>query len=478
MEPAAQALAALAEPHERDSLLARIEALLPRYSGSGPRYTSYPTAPVWSEAYGPARFREALRDAAGAGGGLSVYVHVPFCRSLCHFCACNRVVTRDERLPERYLDTIERELAALRAAIPRDVSTTQLHWGGGTPTHLVPGQIRRLFRSVVEDFPLEPGAEVSIEVDPRVTSDAHVEALRECGFDRISLGVQDFDPRVQAAIHRVQPVEVTAWLTERARRAGFESVNFDLLYGLPFQTEESFARTLATLRSLAPDRIALYGYAHVTWVAKQQRGFERHDLPDARLRVRLQLLALRSLLDAGFVHVGMDHFARPEDPLARAEREGGLRRNFMGYTTRAGAEVLGVGPSAISDLADGFAQSWRDLDAWEQAVRTGGLATFRGHRRTRDDRERGFVIERVLCHGGVRAADYARRFGHDLAARFAPELGRLLPLESDGLVVRETDGGFRATPLGVFFLRHLAMVFDAYLPGQQESGQPVFSRTL
>lgn len=466
------------EAQERDSLLARLEALLPRYAGPGPRYTSYPTAPTWTEAYGPARFREALRAAGGDGSGLSVYVHVPFCRSLCHFCACNRVVTCDEQLPERYLDTIEREIAALRAAIPRDVAATQLHWGGGTPTHLVPRQIRRLFRSVVEAFPLEPGAEVSIEVDPRVTSDAHVEALRESGFNRISLGVQDFDPRVQAAIHRVQPVEVTAWLTERARRAGFESVNFDLLYGLPFQTEESFARTLATLHALAPDRIALYGYAHVTWVAKQQRGFERHDLPDARARIRLQLLALRSLLDAGFVHVGMDHFARPEDALACAGREGGLRRNFMGYTTRAGAEVLGVGPSAISELAGGFAQSWRGLDAWEQAVRAGGLATFRGHRRTPDDCERGFVIERILCHGGVRAADYRSRFGCDLAVRFAPELERLAPLETDRLLVREPDGGFRATTLGAFFLRHLAMVFDAYLAGQQGSGQPIFSRTL
>ena len=456
----------------------RLEALLPRYAESGPRYTSYPTAPAWTETYGAAAFREALGGVGSEGRGVSLYVHVPFCRSLCHFCACNRVITRDEALPARWLDAIEREVGTVREAIPREPGAMQLHWGGGTPTHLTPGQIRRLFRSLADAFPLGGGAEVSIEVDPRVTTDAHLEALRECGFRRMSLGVQDFDPRVQEAIHRSQPVELTAALTERARRAGFESVGFDLISGLPFQTEDSFERTLATVLALAPDRIALYGYAHVTWVAKQQRGFERHDLPDARMRARLQLRAVRRLLAGGYVHVGMDHFALPADALARAEREGGLRRNFMGYTTQAGAELLGFGPSAISETRDGYAQSLRDLDAWEAAVRERGLATFRGHRRTRDDRERGFVIERVMCHGGVRASDYRARFGEELGSRFAEELARLAALEEDGLVVREGDGSFRATPLGRFLLRNVAMIFDAYLPGQRTQGRPLFSRTV
>jgi oxygen-independent coproporphyrinogen-3 oxidase len=462
-----------------DALIGRLEELLPRYVEGGPRYTSYPTAPAWTEGFGAGAFRETLGRLGE--GGLSVYVHVPFCRSLCHFCACNRLITRDEALPARYLDAVEREIAALREAIPRSPQATQLHWGGGTPTHLRPDQVRRLFRAVADAFPLGEGAEISIEVDPRVTRGAHIEALRECGFNRISLGVQDFDARVQQAIHRIQPVEITATVTERARRAGFESVNFDLLYGLPFQTEESFAKTLATLLAIGPDRIALYGYAHVTWVAKQQRGFERHDLPDARARVRLQMLAVRRLLAGGYAHVGLDHFARPEDELARAEREGTLRRNFMGYTTQAGTDLLGLGPSAISqvDGVDGaYAQSRRELDAWEGAVRARGLATFRGHRLTRDDRERGFVIERVMCHRGVRASDYQARFGEELAGRFAGELDRLAAFEEDGLVVREADGSFCATPLGRFLLRNVAMVFDAYLPGQRTRGRPLFSRTV
>jgi oxygen-independent coproporphyrinogen-3 oxidase len=459
-----------------DALIGRLEGLLPRYVEGGPRYTSYPTAPAWTESFGAGEFRATLGRLGE--GGLSVYVHVPFCRSLCHFCACNRLITRDEALPARYLDAIEREIAALREAISCSPRVTQLHWGGGTPTHLRPDQVRRLFRALADALPLREDAEVSIEVDPRVTSEAHLEALRECGFNRISLGVQDFDARVQQAIHRIQPVELTAALTERARRVGFESVNFDLLYGLPFQTEESFAQTLATLLALGPDRIALYGYAHVTWVAKQQRGFERHDLPGARARVRLQLLAVRRLLAGGYAHVGLDHFARPEDELARAEREGTLRRNFMGYTTQAGTELLGLGPSAISQVDGAYAQSRRELDAWEGEVRARGLATFRGHRLTRDDRERGFVIERVMCHGGVRASDYRARFGQELASRFAGELARLAALEADGLVVREGDGSFRATPLGRFLLRNVAMIFDAYLPGQRTQGRPLFSRTV
>ena len=463
---------------EGEDLVERLHALLPRYLEGGPRYTSYPTAPAWTGAYAAEEFREALGPTGAGEAPLSVYVHVPFCRSLCHFCACNRVITRDEALPARYLDTIEREIGAVREAIRREPTASQLHWGGGTPTHLAPEQIRRLFRAAADAFPLRPGAEVSIEVDPRVTREAHLAALRECGFQRISLGVQDFDPRVQRAIHRIQPVEVTGVLTDRARRAGFASVNFDLLYGLPFQTEASFARTLATVLALAPDRIALYGYAHVTWVAKQQRGFERQDLPGAPERVRLQVLAVRHLLAGGYVHVGMDHFARPDDELARAEHEGTLRRNFMGYTTQAGVELLGVGPSAISELRDGFAQSLRELAAWQEAVLARGLATFRGHRLTSDDRERAFVIERIMCHGGIRAPDYRARFGQDLASRFAAELARLATFEEDGLVARESDGGFRVTPLGRFFLRNVAMVFDAYLPGQRGAGRPMFSRTL
>lgn len=461
------------------------EQVLPRYEGPGPRYTSYPTAPVWTEAFGPDEMRAALADDASPrdpdappGDAISLYAHVPFCRSLCHFCACNRVITRDAALPESWLDTIEREIAAVRAAMPRASRASQLHWGGGTPTHLAPAQIRRLFAALVDAFPLARGAEVSIEVDPRVTTPEHVEVLRELGFSRISMGVQDFDPRVQEAIHRHQPVSMTADLVARARAAGFESASFDLIYGLPFQNEAGFARTLDEVLAIEPDRVALYSYAHVTWVAKQQRGFERHDLPDARTKLRLFVMALRRFAGAGYVYVGMDHFARPDDELARALRERRLRRNFMGYTTQAGVELLGFGPSAISELRGAFAQSQREIEAWRAAVEKDGVATLRGHVLTEDDRRRRFVISRIMCHGGLRADEWRSAFGGRLSDDFAAEIARLAPLAADGLVTLEGDGSFAVTALGRLLVRNVAMVFDAYLPEQQRSGRPLFSRTV
>lgn len=455
----------------------RIEAVLLRYGGSGPRYTSYPTAPAWAASYDARSFREDLAGLAPRAP-LSLYVHVPFCRSLCHFCACNRMITRDPALPERYLDALAREVEAVRAALPGALPVEQLHWGGGTPTHLAPAQLRRLFAMLAAAFPIAPGAEISIEADPRVTSEAQLEALRACGCDRLSLGIQDFDPRVQEAIHRVQDVPATARLVERARSLGFASVAFDLIYGLPFQSVASMLRTLDEVVAIAPDRIALYAYAHVTWVAKQQRGFERKDLPDPRLRLRIFVAAIRRLLAAGYVHVGLDHFAKPHDELARAQRAGTLRRNFMGYTTRPGVDLVGLGPSAISELGGAYAQSERELAAWEEALAAQGLATLRGHRLSRDDRERRWVIQALLCHAGVEAAAFRKRFGAPFAERFAAELARLAPFEADGLVARAPDGSLSVSPLGRLVLRNVAMVFDAYLPAQRAAAAPLFSQTL
>jgi oxygen-independent coproporphyrinogen-3 oxidase len=459
--------------------LAHAERILPRYAVEGPRYTSYPTAPVWGASYGPDDLREELgRRDARADDGLSLYVHVPFCESLCHFCACNRVVTRNRGLAAAYLDAIERELAAVREALAVPRPATQQHWGGGTPTYLAPDQVRRLYGSVTDAFPMAPGAEISIEVDPRVTGAAHVEALRECGFNRISMGVQDFDPRVQEAVHRIQPFETTRELVERARAAGFASVNFDLIYGLPYQTERSFAATLDAVLDLAPDRIALYSYAHVTWLAKQQRGFEKQDLPSAPTKLRIFLGAIGRFLDAGYRFVGLDHFALPQDELCRALDERTLRRNFMGHTTQAGVDLLGFGPSAISELRGSYAQSERQLAAWEEAVRARGLATMRGHRLTREDRERRFAIDRILCHGELRADEFEREFGRPFAAAYARELASLEGAARDGLLEIASDGSLRVAPLGRLLVRNLAMAFDAYLPAQREAGRPIFSQTV
>ncbi len=445
-----------------------------------PRYTSYPPAPAWGETYDANDFR---RDLAELGERpdqpLSLYVHVPFCASLCHFCACNRIITRDTALPARYLETMRREIAAIReATADTGRLASQQHWGGGTPTHLDPDQIRSLYGALVDAFPMAPDAEISIEVDPRVTTEAHVDALRDCGFRRMSMGVQDFDPRVQEAVHRIQPEAQTGALVERARAAGFESVNFDLIYGLPYQTEESFSRTLDSVIALAPDRLALYAYAHVTWVAKQQRGFERKDLPAPTTRLRIMLGAIRRLLDAGYEFIGLDHFARPDDELASALRNGSLRRNFMGHTTQEGVELVGFGPSAISELSDSYAQSKRDLGAWETAVESGGVATLRGFRLSADDQEQRWLISRLISLGSIDAADFAQRFGKTLASSHATELSRLGPAAEDGLVDVAVDGSVRVTPAGRLLVRNLATVFDRYLPDPKDDGKKVFSQSV
>ncbi len=471
-------------PEVFDLDLERIEAILPRYASEGPRYTSYPTAPVWKENFGVDQFKTELAGGAaeavslaGEGDGLSLYVHVPFCRSLCHFCACNKIITSNAELPQRFLDTIEREVAAVREATgPRTAS--QQHWGGGTPTYLSPDQLTRLFRIVTDAFPMRAGAEISIEVDPRVTTDEHVAALRECGFNRISMGVQDVDPVVQQAIHRIQPVEQTRHLVEVSRAAGFSGVNFDLIYGLPYQTEESFARTLEQVLELAPDRIALYSYAHVTWLAKQQRGFERKDLPGPSTKLRIMLDAIESFLDAGYRFIGLDHFAKPEDELSEALVDRTLRRNFMGHTTQAGVDLIGFGPSAISELRASYAQSHRKLEDWQNAVREHGLATMRGHQLTRDDIERRWVIGRLMCHGELRADEFEVIFDHSFASRFARELQQLVPFAADTLVELAPDGSIVVAPLGRLLVRNIAMVFDAYLADQKKGAQPMFSKTV
>ena len=456
-----------------------VAEILPRYSGEGPRYTSYPTAPVWKQSYGPEQVRaELAREDAGPGDGLALYVHVPFCESLCHFCACNKVITRKREPAVRFLEVVGREVAAVREALRVPRAATQQHWGGGTPTFLTPDQLVQLHRSVTQAFPMQEGAEVSVEVDPRVTAQEQVAALAECGFNRISMGVQDFDPRVQQAIHREQSVEQTGRLVEWSRAAGFESVNFDLIYGLPYQSEATFAETLARVLELAPDRLALYSYAHVTWLAKQQRGFEKHDLPDPASKLRIFSSAVRRFLEAGYRYIGLDHFAKPEDELSQALTDRTLRRNFMGHTTQAGVDLLGFGPSAISELRGGYAQSFRDLAAWEEAVLARGIPTMRGHAFTADDLERRWIIGRILCHGELRTAEFASEFGSAFAERYARELASLAPAVADGLLRVSRDGSLALTLLGRLLVRNVAMAFDAYLPEQQRAGRPIFSRTV
>lgn len=454
--------------------LARV---LPHYVGAGPRYTSYPTVPNWEQSFRESDHATAL-ECRDHTSDLSLYVHVPFCKSLCHFCACNRVITQDPALPERYLGAIDMELDTIRERLNGTLTVSQLHWGGGTPTHLNPNQLERLFRSTSDRFPLAPGAEVSIEMDPRVTTADQIAVLADCGFNRISLGVQDTNPKTQEAIHRIQPFELTRNLTELARASGIDRVNFDLIYGLPHQTTYSFERTLDAVISAEPDRIALYGYAHVSWLAKQQRGFERFDLPTPALRVRIQLLAIRRLLEAGYRFIGMDHFAKPEDEICRALDSGTLRRNFMGYTTLDGVDVIACGPSGISDLSSSYIQCEKGLPAWFEAVEAGRLATARGHRLSLDDEARRWIIGRIMCQGHVSARECEIEFGGCFREDYARSLARLEMLEHDGLVELSATGGFRVTSIGRLFLRNVAMAFDAYLDTNQLGIAKQFSQTV
>ena len=455
--------------------MASVEALLPRYVRPLPRYTSYPTAPIWSDDFSEARHREALRKIQS---DVSVYVHVPFCRALCHFCACNRIVTHDPELPRRYLSTLEREIRAVRSELPAGIGAAQVHLGGGTPTHLEPQQLIRLMNAIRSSFPIRPRAEVSIEVDPRVTTPAHVEAMSRCGFNRVSLGVQDFAPKVQEAIHRVQSVEMTLHLVSALRAGGVSSVAFDLIYGLPFQTPSSLSQTLDDVLAIGPDRIALYSYAHVTWIAKQQRGFERHDLPSASEKLALFLLALERMEEAGYVHIGLDHFAKPSDELSGAKADESLHRNFMGYTTRKGLDLVGLGPSAISELRGCYVQNHRGLEEWEAAIDSQHLATHRGHVLDEADNERRFVIGKILCHGAVIASEFTERFAHRFSNRFSDELLRLGAMEEDGLLEIAADGSFTLSAAGRLLARNVASVFDSYLEGDPPADSPRFSQSV
>ncbi len=443
----------------------RLHALVERYDRRAPRYTSYPPAPVWRDDFGEAAYREALARTSAAE--LSVYVHVPFCERLCTFCACNRIITQDHAVAGPYLEALAREAEAVARALPRTLRGVQLAIGGGSPSFLRPEELARLIAIVDGAFPHAPGAERSIELDPRNTTRAQLEVLAERGFERVSLGVQDLSPAVQRAINRIQSREQTEALARCARELGVRSVNFDLIYGLPYQTVASFDGTLDSVVEVRPDRIALYSYAHVTWVAKQQRGFETKDLPSPEERLAIFRRAVERLTGAGYRFLGLDHFALPGDELSRAADDGTLRRNFMGYTTRAGVDLVGFGPSAISELADAYAQSVREPGAWQDRLAAGQLPTLRGWHLSEEDLRRKGLIQRLLCRGAI-----------DATAAGIEDLGaRMAPFEADALVER-TASGWTVTPLGRFFLRPIATALDAYFRPDEGAAAPVYSRTV
>ena len=452
------------------------EDFLARYNRPGPRYTSYPTAPVWNDSFGPDDLEKVHEEANLAKSPVSLYMHIPFCESLCLFCACNVIIQKDKRVSPPYLEVLKREIDRVSQAVSRDRSVTQFHWGGGTPTYLTPPQIEDLFGYTREHFTFSHDAEIGIEVDPRVTSRQHLETLRKLGFNRLSMGIQDFHPLVQKTINRVQPYELTSALIQSARDLGFDSVNVDLIYGLPYQTAETFAHTVDQILQLTPDRVALFSYAHVPWLKKQQGSFEGH-LPEGMQKFEIFRTGLLKFLEAGYLYIGMDHFAKPGDELAVSQQNRTLHRNFQGYTTKAGADLYGMGITAISGIQNSYAQNHRDIPSWERAVNDRGIATMRGYHLSADDRLRRTVINRLLCHTIVLKDEISNEFGIDFDHYFASELARLEPFRDDGLVLLSPNE-IRTTPLGRIFIRNAAMLFDPYLEAQHLNAKPLFSKTL
>jgi len=458
----------------------RLVGLLERYDRPGPRYTSYPTAVEFEASYDTAVYRAKLAEAdAAADEPLSLYVHVPFCAERCSYCGCNVVITQHREVAAEYLSYLLREVDLLAAALPRRRRVSQYHWGGGTPTYLSADQIRILHERISGAFDIEPEAESAIEIDPRVTTAEQLAVLRSCGFNRVSMGVQDLDPAVQAAVHRNQTEEETSRLFAVARSLGFASINIDLIYGLPRQTAAGFERTIEHVAALGPDRLAIYSYAHMPWLKAHQKRIEASELPAPRDKLRLFCIARDRLLAAGYAAIGMDHFARPDDELARAAAGRGLHRNFMGYTVRMGSDMVGLGITAIGEVRGSFAQNARKMKPYYEAIERGELPIERGYLLSADDRIRREVILRLMCNFHLDLAEVERAFGISFAAYFADELAELSG--PGGAVehgfVRLRPAALEVVGDGRLFVRNVAMVFDRHLR-QHDPGARTFSRTV
>lgn len=447
------------------------QQLIQKYNVSGPRYTSYPTALEFSPAYDEAAFLQAARRYPDRP--LSLYIHIPFCHRLCYFCGCNKVVTRQQHKAEAYLDALTIEIQS-RAALFRHRTVTQMHWGGGTPTYLSKPQISRLIQVLRESFTFSEEAELSIEVDPREIELDVLDHLHDHGFNRLSMGVQDFNKEVQEKVNRVQDEQTIVALIERARQTGFASTSLDLIYGLPVQTPESFAFTLKKVIELNPDRLSVFNYAHMPALFAAQRKIKEADLPSAQQKLDILQQTVTMLTAEGYQFIGMDHFARPGDELAIAQREGKLHRNFQGYTTQGNSDLLGMGVSAISMIGDSYAQNEKDLKAWYAAIEKNHSALCRGVKLTKDDCLRRDVIKTLMCNFALNFADFDTGV-EAFSDYFAEDLALLAPFIEDGLVERH-EKGLQVTAKGRLLVRNICMCFDAYL--RQKARMQQFSRVI
>jgi len=456
-------------------------ALLARYDRPGPRYTSYPTAVEFHDGVGETEYiRSLARANAHPADPLSVYVHLPFCEERCAFCGCNVVITKHREVAEQYLGYLEREIDLLSVHLPERRVVSQLHWGGGTPTYYAAAQLERVFARLARHFSFTPDAEIGLEADPRVTSVDQLDALRRLGFNRLSMGVQDFAPEVQEAVNRIQSYESTKALVDRARALGFRSINIDLIYGLPYQTVEGFSHTLEQVLTLRPERVAVYSFAFVPWMKAHMKHLAGDSLPGPDLKIALLGLARRAFTGDGYRQIGMDHFAVPDDELAQALEHRVLHRNFMGYTVQSARDMVALGVSGIGDVQGTFVQNTKKLNEYYAALDAGRFAVERGYALDRDDEIRRHVITALMCNGYLEIADVERRFGIRFADYFKADLAELTAPDSprsDGLIV-VTDDALEVTPLGFMFVRNVCMVFDRYLRARTSGANPVFSRTV
>jgi oxygen-independent coproporphyrinogen-3 oxidase len=441
---------------------------LRKYNQPGPRYTSYPPATHFTEEF---KFSEATPKTAS---DLSLYFHLPFCKTQCLYCGCTNIVTGDQSKSSEYLGYLEKELKLRSACIADESKVVQVQLGGGTPTFFLPSEIEKLGELFRQYFPMAETVEAGAEIDPRSLTPEKVQALRNAGFNRASLGVQDTNPDVQKTISRIQSLELVSDSNKALRESGFQSVNFDLIYGLPNQTEQTFFQTLEDSLTFAPDRFAIYSYAHIPWIKPFQKSFENF-LPDADLKMRLLQMTIEKLTDAGYVYIGMDHFAKPDDGMAQALNHGTLQRNFQGYSTHKGVDLHGFGMSAISHANGRYFQNAKELDPYYDALNSGSLPIVRGYEMTQDDRIRYQAIMHIMCNLYIDYAELSNELGVDFTDYFKADLASLDDLEADGLLQRE-EAGLRVTPLGRLFIRIIAMRFDAYLQAEIRKGR--YSQTV
>jgi len=452
--------------------------VLKRFNQQGPRYTSYPTAPLFSEQFTQDDLIDEIRETnpPGSDQPISLYFHFPFCEKLCYFCGCNMRVTHDRALISEYIGYLKKEIYLIRPLISDGRKVAQMHWGGGTPSYLFPDEIRDIGGFIRERFEFEPDTEASVEIDPRNLTREHMVAFTEIGFNRTSFGVQDFNLEVQKAINRVQSEEITRQTVLWARELGFKSVNLDLIYGLPHQSVASFSDTVDKVIDISPDRLAVFNYAHVPWLKKHQNVIPTESIPSADERLAILEMSIEKLIDAGYEYIGMDHFAKPTDELAIAQQNGTLYRNFQGYSTKAGCDVYAFGVSAISQYENIYAQNLKNIREYYARLNDHEAATAVGYRMTHDDHIRKDVIMQMMCNLEIDKHRVEREFDIDFEDYFFDDLLKLRPFIEQGLVENDADA-VRVTNSGLLIIRNVAMCFDAYLE-QMMKEKPVFSKTV